>query len=144
MRQSLIVIAASLLAAACGVPEVELPEGNEALTDESTPVVPLSKPTLKDVPTKYPSRDLPLRGTALNAARVIVRGAGNPRLVLADPRNGDFCMIVDLPTAPAEYTLQVQSQSSEGKLSEVTEVTVIRSADAPAPSGLKNCLGDPL
>lgn len=139
MRVNLLAIA-TLVCAACGVPDVDVPESNNAITSEA-PATELPAPALKGVPKTYPYQRLALRGIASNGARVIVRGAGNPQVANVVPLENSFCVVVELTTSPAQYSLVVQSQAQDGRLSEPTEIIVTRQPDAPAPTDLELCDG---
>lgn len=141
--RSLIFIAIATVASACGVPEVDTPEGNNAITSDQPTDKSLPAPKVNDASKSYPYRKLVLRGNAPNGARVIVRGAGNPATGTVQPIENSFCVVVDLE-APAHYTLTVQSQSEDGRLSDPTEVSVTRDPNAPAQTDLKLCDGSPV
>jgi hypothetical protein len=123
---------------------VEVPHGNDAMTSPDPSTADLPAPTITTVPSKYPFRSLAINGNATNAARVILSGAGNPLSANVDPIDGKFCLDVDLPTSPADYTLTIEGQSTDGRLSKSTSLHVIRSNDAPAPTNAQLCDGTPV
>lgn len=145
--QSVILLLSSLFAVGCGLPDVEVPGGNQALTsDKPESEASVALPVVKDAPSTYPNRTLVIRGIAVDAARVFVKGAGNPVVANVSAGNGDtFCVAVDLATPGAEYALEIQSQNTSGDLSDTVELKVKRQADAPPPpAGTTLCDGTPL
>ncbi|HVH43955.1 MAG TPA: hypothetical protein VM925_16500 [Labilithrix sp.] len=141
--RTLILVALASVAVACGPPSVELPKGNDQITSD-TPPTELPAPSLQAVPESYPFRKLAIRGVAANAARVIVEGAGNPATASVQPLDGTFCVIVELNTSPADYTLTLRSQSHDGRLSLPANIGVSRASTAPVPLDAKLCDGSPL
>lgn len=144
MRSLIFACAAAATAVlGCGAPTVDIPEGNDQITSEAPPSE-LPAPTVHAVPGSYPFTRLAIRGIAANAARVFVEGAGNPAVGSVQPLDGSFCVVVELTVSPAHYTLDVRSQSPDGRLSAVTQVETARSNDAPAPADAKLCDGTPI
>ncbi len=124
----------------CGSPSVDLPSGNDQTTSQAPPSE-LTAPSVRGVAGPYPYAKLALRGTAGNAVRVIVKGAGNPVTTAVQPVDGTFCVDVELAAAPAHYTLDVRTQGGDGRLSVPTTVQVDRANDAPPPSDATLCGG---
>src|SRR6187549_2116185 len=116
---------AALALSACGAPDVELPPSGPTTSDAGGGG-DLPKPTVTNAPAKYPYAKLALRGTAPNASRVIVEGAGNPATGNVQPVDGNFCVVVDLAAAPAHYVLEVKSQAGDGRVSEAAKVELDR------------------
>jgi hypothetical protein len=133
---------AALALSACGAPDVELPPGQQVTSDAGGGGT-LSKPTITNAPAKYPYAKLALRGTAPNASRVIVDGAGNPATGNVQPTDGAFCVVVDLAAAPAHYVLEVKGQAGDGRVSESAKVELDRDNAASPPADSKLCDGSP-
>jgi hypothetical protein len=132
----------ALVASGCGAPTVDLPPGNDQITSDAAPTE-LPTPTVQPVPQRYPYAKIAIRGFASNASRVIVEGAGNPASGGVQPIDSSFCVDVDLAVAPAHYTLELRSQSGDGRLSGKATVELDRANDAPAPADAKLCDGTP-
>jgi hypothetical protein len=119
---------------------VDLPGGGKPITSDPAPAQ-LNAPSVETAPSRYPFTRLALHGNAGGAARVFVEGAGNPAESAVQPLDGTFCIVVDLAAAPAEYTLTLQSQSGDGRLSAPVQIKVDRANDAPPPSDATLCDG---
>lgn len=126
---------AALLAAlatwGCGAPSIDLPAGGETTSDNVNADgvgADLPAPTVTSVPGPYANHKVAVQGRAFNAARVVVDGAGNPAATAVQPVDGSFCVIVDLNVAPAIYYLDVRAQSSDGRLSAPSTITIDRVA----------------
>lgn len=138
----MILVALAALAS-CGAPSVDVPAGNDRITSDGGSGGDLSSPSVTPPPARYPYAKLALRGTAPNATRVIVEGAGNPVAAQVQPVDNSFCVVVDLAAAPAHYTLEVKSQAGDGRLSPGATVELDRANDAPPPPDGKLCDGTP-
>lgn len=141
LTASLLVFAFAALG--CGPPDVEVPTGNDQVTSDRPVDNNLVAPNVQPPPSPYPFTRLALRGSASNAARVFIEGAGNTVAGEVKPIDQSFCVEIDLNAAPAHYTLKVQSQSGDGRLSQVKTVELDRANDAPAPPEAKLCDGSP-
>jgi hypothetical protein len=132
------VSALVLLAAACGEPSVDRPDTSIFPSDAN--VAPPAQPELMTVPAQVPWPVVTLRGTALDARRIFVDGAGNALVSTVLP-DQTFCIDVPLPTA-AVYMLEVRSQNSGGQLStSPTLATVEFNPAAPPIPGATTCSG---
>ena len=138
--RSLILLSALVASSGCGAPSVDLPPGNEQTTSDAAPTE-LPAPNVSPVPARYPYPKIAIRGFATNASRVIVEGAGNPATGSVQPIDGSFCVDVELAAAPAQYTLDLRSQSGDGRLSPAATIKIDRANDAPAPTDAKLCDG---
>jgi len=125
-------------AAGCGDPTVDRPGGGQDAPDGAAPG-PVA-PQVAPVPERLASSALGLRGRAPGAARVFVRGAGNPMNAAVLPTDGSFCVGVEFST-PATYTLEVTAQSIEGQLSPPAVVLVTFDPTAPPAAGVSLCNG---
>lgn len=141
--RSAITLLLALAAVNCGPPDVDTPAGNDKSTSDEPVTTETPPPSVSAVPRSYPYSRLALRGNAPDGIRVIVKGAGNPRVGPVQPQNGDFCIVVDLTTVPASYQLTIESQGGDGKLSRPVTVEVDRTKDAPPPTDAKLCDGSP-
>jgi len=140
MRSLILAVACLVGTAACGGPEVDVPAGNDKVTSDPASS-DLPAPTVQKMPGSYPYAVLAVRGSAPNAVRILIEGAGNPVVAAVQPVDNTFCIPVDLAAAPARYTLQVRSQHSDGRLSPITEVELDRDNGAAAPADAKLCDG---
>ena len=138
LRVTLIVCIIS----ACGDPVADLPDAG----NDRPPRPPPAPPMLQPVPSRarYPFTRLALRGTSVNASRVIIEGAGNPLSVPVQQVEFGFCSTLDLPRSPAEYILTLKSLDPRGEPSAPVEFKVYRDNTAPFVSDLVDCMGRPI
>jgi hypothetical protein len=124
------------IAGACG-PSVDPRDSGMA---DRPPIPPPPAPRLDAVATPVPWPVATLRGRAMDARRVIVRGSDNPIASTVLP-DGTFCVDVPLPT-PMAYGFEVLAQNEGGVFSEMaaTADVVFDPGAAPIP-GLVTCNG---
>lgn len=138
-----LIVGLFFAAIGCGPPSVDVPAGNDNPTSDKPVNGDVPPPSVQAPPAKYPYTRLALRGTAGNATRVFVEGAGNTVEGNVNPLDQSFCVEVDLMAAPAHYTLTVRSSSSDATLSAPKSVDLDRDNSAPKPTDEKLCDGTP-
>ena len=138
-----LIVTLVFSAVGCGPPSVDVPTGNDKPTSDKPVGGDVPPPSVQAPPANYPYTRLALRGSAGNATRVFVEGAGNTVEGNVQPLDQSFCVEVDLMAAPAHYTLTVRSQSSDGTLSQPKSVDLQRDNSAPKPTDEKLCDGSP-